>query len=103
MSRNLEQRIKKLEQRRSHQVHLELPLFTVLTKDKKALLLDAGTLALLGVQQPELQPERFTALEDGYQVSLQDKLVHRTQAQDGTSLVVYFQKAQGQPVYAVQV
>ena len=57
MSRNLEQRIKKLEQNRSHQVHLELPLFTVLSEDKKALLLDAGTLALLGVKQPELQPE----------------------------------------------
>ena len=52
MSRNLEQRIKKLEQNRSHQVHLELPLFTVLSEDKKALLLDAGTLALLGVKQP---------------------------------------------------
>lgn len=103
MSRNLEQRIKKLEQNRSHQVHLELPLFTVLSEDKKALLLDAGTLALLGVKQPELQPERFTALEGGYQVSLQDKLVNRTQAQDGTCLEVYFNKAQGQPVYAVQV
>lgn len=103
MSRNLEQRIKKLEQNKSQQVHLELPLFTVLSKDRKALLLDAETLKLLGISQPELQPERFTALGGGYQVSLQDKLVNRTQAQDSTCLEVYFNRALGQPVYAVQV
>jgi hypothetical protein len=103
MRGNLQQRIKKLEQNKSHQVHLELPLFTVLSKDRKALLLDAATLKQLGIKQPELQPERFTALEEGYQVSLLDKLVNHTQAQDGTCLEVYFNKAQGQPVYAVEV